>query len=607
MSFGLLPPKRSVLTHGSLPVALLVASAVAFGQSRGPVRIAVGPNVLVTRDGDVSHVESAVAANPRDPLNLVATAITFTLPQGGYVNKTYATFDGGFSWYDARLPEEPDLGSFDPKVAFTPKGTVLQVGLVQGMSVYRSEDGGRSWLAPARLGRGYDRVAIAVDHSTGPTTGQIYVTGNLDEGPRLHRSVDDGRTFEGAVTLPGIAVTDVLVLSDGAVLVPLYTGPDLRLPESRGKRTAEYSTVLSADGGATFSALRPGFEQQRYSTDSTVRRWRAGSIVGDNTATFAADPHSARFRDRIYAAFPDMRWTGRKPRIAVVWSSDRGASWSAPTMIDASAPASASQFLPAIAVNDSGVVGVMWLDTRASGADDAYDVFYSTSLDGGKTFLPAVRVSSETSRPAGPGNMRPGLGRLRYAGDTLIMDFLSGYSRWRDVGDYIGLTADAKGVFHPVWPDSRNGTFQLQTARIELLPGAAVAAATNTVTRPVGIVLDPSTFDAEKRELVLPVRIRNTTADTLFSPIMATLTSVADTMLVRTGLTAAEDTVTILNATNAKPGAGASFDFSDALGTLGYLAPGAVSGAVDFRLRVATPAASGLRWRMVVSAGARRK
>ena len=38
-------------------------------------------------------------------------------------------------------------------------------------------------------------------------------------------------------------------------------------------------------------------------------------------------------------------------------------------MIDASAPASASQFLPAIAVNDSGVVGVMWLDTRASSVE----------------------------------------------------------------------------------------------------------------------------------------------------------------------------------------------------------------------------------------------
>jgi hypothetical protein len=405
---------------------LLAATTVAFGELPGQVRIAVGPNVLVSRDGDVSHVESAVAANPGDPLNLVATAITFTLPQGAYVNKTYATFDGGFSWYDARLPEEPDLGSIDPKIAFTPKGTALQVGLVQGMSVYRSEDGGRSWLAPARLGRGYDRVAIAVDHSPGPTAGQIYVTGNLDAGPRLHRSVDDGRTFDTAVTLPGIVVTDVLVLSDGAVLVPLYTGPDLRLPENRGSPMAAYGTVFSTDGGVTFSALRPGFEQQRYSTDSTLRRRRAGSIVGDNTATFAADVRSARYRDRVYAAFPDMRWTRGKPRIAVAWSSDGGTTWSAPNMVDAAAPASASQFLPAFAVNDSGVVGVMWLDTRAAAADDAYDVFYSASLDGGETFLSAVRVSSETSRPAGPGNMRPGLGRLRSAGDTLIMDFLSG-------------------------------------------------------------------------------------------------------------------------------------------------------------------------------------
>jgi len=203
--------------------------------------------------------------------------------------------------------------------------------------------------------------------------------------------------------------------------------------------------------------------------------------------------------------------------------------------------------------------------------------------------------------------MRPGLGRLRYSGDTLVMDFLSAYSRWRDVGDYVGLTADAKGVFHPVWPDSRNGTFQLQTARIELLSGGPSAVAMDTVTRPVGIVLDPNRFDSGTNELVVPVRIRNTTADTLFSPIVATLTSVGDTMLVRSGYMSSDDIVTILNATNAKPGAGASFDFTDALGTLGFLAPGAVSGAVDFRLRIATPTASGLRWRIVVSARARRQ
>ena len=247
----------------------------------------------------------------------------------------------------------------------------------------------------------------------------------------------------------------------------------------------------------------------------------------------------------------------------------------------------------------------MWLDTRASAADDAYDVFYSTSLDGGRTFLPAVRVSSETSRPAGLGNMRPGLGRLRYSGDTLVMDFLSGYSRWRDVGDYVGLTADPNGVFHPVLAYSRNGTFQLQTARIELL-GRAVRGALGQ-RRGQWALSSTRTGSTPRAEAVVPVRVRNTTADTLYAPIVATLTSVGDTMLVRSGYMRSEDVVTVLNATNAKPGAGASFDFSGALGTLGYLAPGAISGAVDFRLRVATPAASGLRWRIVVSARARRQ
>jgi hypothetical protein len=104
----------------------------------------------------------------------------------------------------------------------------------------------------------------------------------------------------------------------------------------------------------------------------------------------------------------------------------------------------------------------------------------------------------------------------------------------------------------------------------------------DTVTRPVAIVLDPSRFDAGKRELVVPVRIRNTTADTLFPPIVASLTSVGDTMLVRSGYMRSEDVVTIVNAANAKPGAGASFDFSDA-GDAWASGAGAVSGAVDSR------------------------
>ena len=39
------------------------------------VKIAVGPNYLVSHDGDVPHCEMMVAANPLDPRNLVASSI----------------------------------------------------------------------------------------------------------------------------------------------------------------------------------------------------------------------------------------------------------------------------------------------------------------------------------------------------------------------------------------------------------------------------------------------------------------------------------------------------------------------------------------------------
>jgi hypothetical protein len=301
----------------------------------------------------------------------------------------------------------------------------------------------------------------------------------------------------------------------------------------------------------------------------------------------------------------DLRWG--KPRIVLRWSQDRGVTWSEPRVVETDAPPSTSQFLPAVTVNPMGDVGVLWLDTRGSARDDAYDVYFAASVNGGESFLPAVRVSSQTSGPVGLGNLRPALHPARSKGDTLVLDFLTAYSRWRDAGDYIGLTSSASGAFHAVWPDARTGTFQLQTSRLELQRGTPTPTRTlaAAAVRSVGIVLDPSHYDSARSEIVLPVRLRNTSTDTLFPPMTATLTSVVDTMLVRTGYIREEDMVTIVNAANGKQGAGATFDFSSALGSMGYLEPGAVTAPVELRFRLASPMASALRLRMLVTARAR--
>src|SRR5215207_6852835 len=127
-----------------LPPLLLLLAAPTPPPQAPARRVLVGPNVLVSRDGDVPHVESHAASNPADPRNLVAAAITFTRAEGGYACKAYVSTDGGQSWTDVVFPEQTARGSFHPKVAFGPTGTAFHAALVsgQGMLVYRSPDGG---------------------------------------------------------------------------------------------------------------------------------------------------------------------------------------------------------------------------------------------------------------------------------------------------------------------------------------------------------------------------------------------------------------------------------------------------------------------------------
>jgi hypothetical protein len=65
----------------------------------------------------------------------------------------------------------------------------------------------------------------------------------------------------------------------------------------------------------------------------------------------------------------------------------------------ADAPRGANYETPAIAVNEGGVVGVAWYDTRRDPRGKCFEIYFSASLDGGTTFLPSVRVTQELSCP----------------------------------------------------------------------------------------------------------------------------------------------------------------------------------------------------------------
>ena len=128
-------------------------------------------------------------------------------------------------------------------------------------------------------------------------------------------------------------------------------------------------------------------------------------------------------------------------------------TWSDPVVVNRS-----SYFRPvqtaAIAVNRDGIVGISWYDARNDpreyrGTFRCQEVFFAASLDGGRTFLPEVKVSTAENCPDTPANGEAG--RLFVAG-----------------GDYHGLAAAADGRFHLVWADSREGIYQLRTAVVRV-------------------------------------------------------------------------------------------------------------------------------------------
>src|SRR5262249_19190409 len=133
-----------------------------------------------------------------------------------------------------------------------------------------------------------------------------------------------------------------------------------------------------------------------------------------------------------------------------------------------SRPAGVKQFMPRVAVNREGTVGISFFDARESKDGSGWHEYFTSSIDGGDSFLPPVRISSELSHPGGAATERLQPPLFRDPAGSIRMALISSASRWSNGGDYLGLTADSTGVFHPFWADARTGTFQLWTARVRV-------------------------------------------------------------------------------------------------------------------------------------------
>jgi hypothetical protein len=603
----------------SLLSSLLAISALSasIDAQSSTARIVIEPEFLVSRDGDLPHMETMVAANPRNPRNLIGGSIAGGRPGGGFTCKAYTSHDGGRSWQDHSFAELIKFGGGDPQIVFTPSGTAIFTCLAfttddrgrtrASLYSWRSEDGGDTWSSPAvDLGASYDHEMITADQTRGRFAGRVYMSALYGREYRLglFRSADGGRTWTGPVEFVngeghGVNVQRMVVFSDGDLMATWGDFSVTPRQDSTWKGSSLWSAI-SRDGGVTFSSPRKVMPMgEHYKRSNPDIRLSANPI-------FAVDP-SDRHHDRVYVGWAHLTADG--PRAAIAYSDDKGETWSQPKLIDPGVPRSAKQFQVRIAVNHEGTLGVSFYDTRDAGTAGWHE-WFSASIDGGQTFLAPLRVSNEVSLSSGAGNERlePNMFSGTTGKDGVSLSFISGASRWSSGGDYLGMTVDSAGIFHPFWADARTGTFQLWTARIrverppqplkphpldEFFPPdkptiPVVTKPTNPaidISNQVEFVFDPTVQNATTGEMELRIRLKNSSRDTIFGPLQIEVKGFGGPR----GYYNADEmskAPTILNATNGKNGVGAIFDFTKALGTDGFLPPGGQTSAVLWKLKL---------------------
>jgi hypothetical protein len=404
-------------------------------QAQDNPSIEIGEDRLLSAGGPALPLaESQLSANPNNSKHLLVGVIQFGPPDGN--NRTcvaWVSFDDGQRWTRSALPVQ---GCFDPWGFILQDGSAIMVmgGQVKdredNLFLLRSADGGRTWPeTPLGLGSHHDHPMVIAQGN------QVYVAsgGGVHNSFNQHRSSvsvahsrDGGRTFgpptDVIASNLGYQAEGPVLLGDGTLVVGFH---DYRWQHGDKWLVRPRSWLIrSSDEGRTFS-------EPLLISESCESRGGWPSMAVDG-------------KDRLFWLCIADKFNG----VLVQRSDDRGESWSEPLRLNHSQ--TARSFTPSITVNKEGVIGVSWYEIHDN---SCFDVYFTASLDGGKTFLPEARVSSATSCPDTPQ-------------DKGVFDngtFGAG-------GDYSGLAATSDGIFHLVWSDARTGIYQLRTASVAVTP-----------------------------------------------------------------------------------------------------------------------------------------
>ena len=444
----------------------------ATSQAAAPARAFPGP---VPPNFDVSvrpgnEAENTIAANPADPLNVVA----MTCP-AGRVNLQGlflgVSFDGGVTWARRLFAIGAAVGhTCDERLAWDRYGNLWMTHLEATGHVFvgLSTDGGLRFKKVADIvppapqgssvtaaypavgalagqpGRFLTNVADRPSVSVGPHSVWVSYTNVLSEPPgRVEASGAKvtGRGRFGPFSPPESVPARHGLGDFGGIAVGPH-GQVLVIYENiAGPRRSRLYTALDPDGLGPKGFGRPRLLARTHVSASDRIPAQPGGITTD--ASLAWDTSGGRYHGRVYAVWTQAPLHSSNTNIMFQYSRDNGNTWSTPVRLNDDHTAN-SQFFPATAVDQAtGDVAASWYDCRndrgQGGPGDPDRIpnndtqtWATYSTTGGVTFTPNFRVSKGTSSAKDAGGF-------------------FGY------GDYT-QAAFQSHLFYPAWTDNSNST-----------------------------------------------------------------------------------------------------------------------------------------------------
>jgi hypothetical protein len=477
----------------------------------------------------------------------------------GWMGLGFST-DGGQTWTDSLVPgyvgdtssegmASPEFGrtnaASDPTAAFSPDGSMFYFGTLSFNELAGPKTNSDVWIAryavldpsdpgyedypldyldTVRLGKGpaaanflgifNDKDMIEVDHTGGPTEGNVYYCwtkfpGNGTPTIRFRASSDAGQTFSPPVNLTEGGAgqgCDITVEADGDVYV---IWRDFEFSSSH--KNFGVSFARSTDGGLSFSKARnirsfagynpfdgardcgdgpdlcpSEFVFFRVPLEPRITSDPTGELPGVFAIWQAVDPATVVPSDTTYSSTGPGTFGTEEVGRSFAWvsrSTNDGATWGAPVKVS-NAPVG-HQFFPdgdALA----GRLAVVWQDSRVdpcysvqlpigntedatSCGTDVLRSYVAVSTDG-QTFGSALQASTVGQQPQY--EMFDAVD-IPFLGDYNWIDLvengdgsLSGYLSWTDNRDVVPgddpreATQDGFDVLN--WVENPDGTFTRQ-------------------------------------------------------------------------------------------------------------------------------------------------